>query len=263
MVDLGYDDVGTGPAVVLLPAFPFPRQIWQAQRDALAQQGWRVLTVDLRGFGESALGDDEPALPYLAGDVLALLERLRIDRCVLGGVSMGGYVAMAMLRQAPEVVAGLLLVDTKATADSPDAAAVRRQEADAVDGSRSTQLLAQSLPSRLLGPVTRSQRPELVDQVRDWIAAASPAAVAWAQRAMATRPDSLDVLAALGVPALVLWGEDDVVSPQAEQAAMLGVLSRGTAVALPGVGHLSPLEAPEAVTAAIAGFIGPLRPPYV
>lgn len=263
-VQLAHVEEGDGPVAVLLHAFPCDASMWLAQRAGLAAAGWRVVTPDLRGFGGSPLGDDEPSVDAMADDVLALLDRLAIDRCVLGGLSMGGYVTMAILRRRPEIVAGVVLADTKAGADTEQGRVGRERLASRVlaDGASGPALREAVLPM-LIGPTTVAERPQVVAQVEAYLEAASPAAVAWAQRAMAGRPDSLPTLARTTVPALVLWGEEDALSPRPDAEAMLQALPRGSGVELPAAGHLSALEVPDAVTAALREFIDPLRGPFV
>lgn len=263
-VELAHTEDGEGPVVVLLHAFPCDSSMWQAQRAGLAADGWRVVTPDLRGFGASPLGDDDPSLDRMADDVLALLDRLGIDRCVLGGLSMGGYVTMAILRRRPEIVAGVVLADTKAGADAEAGREGRERLAARVlaDG-RSGPALREAVLPALLGATTVATRPSVVTRVEGYVDGAAAASVAWAQRAMAGRPDSLPTLAATTVPSLVLWGAEDVLSPRADAEAMLAALPRGTGVELSAVGHLSALEDPAAVTAALLGFVDPLRGPFV
>jgi pimeloyl-ACP methyl ester carboxylesterase len=251
------------PTVVLLHAFPFDRHVWDGVVDALAQEGWDVVVPDLRGFGESEYGedgpDDEPSLAWMARDVLSILDRLGVSAAVFAGISMGGYVAMEVVRQDPSRVAGIALVDTKATADGEEARANRLKVADQVLASGSTAALARAMVPTLLGATTREDRPELVEQVAAWIESADPAAVAWAQRAMADRPDSLADLASLAVPALVVWGVEDGMSPRAEQDLMVHAMRDARLVVVPGSGHLSTVEAPEQVADALVTFLADVR----
>lgn len=262
-VALRYDDEGEGPVLVLLHAFPCDASLWSSQRAAAVAAGWRVVTPDLRGFGGSPLGEDAPDLDRMAEDVLALLDALGIDRCVLGGNSMGGYVAMALLRRRPEVVAALFLCDTKATADGEDARANRERMAEAVLAEGAAAVLRERVLSGLLGATTFASRPEVVSRVEGWTDAARPESVAWAQRAMAGRPDSLPTLAATRVPALVLRGDEDVLSTAADAEAMATALTRSQSVVVPGAGHLSGIEDAAAVDAALVAFLGTVRGPFV
>ncbi|HET9142661.1 alpha/beta hydrolase [Actinophytocola sp.] len=239
--------VDSDTPLVLLPAFPFDGRMWGAVADGLAGP---VIAPDPRGFGRP-VGDDEPDLDLLAADVVALLDERGLDRVVLGGCSMGGYVALAVLRTAPERVGGLVLIDTKPTADPPPAkqnraAMAERAEREGVDGW----LMADMLPL-LLGPTTVEERPEVVETVRDLTAGLSPEGVAWAQRAMAARPDSSEALAAAEIPVLVLHGEQDAIIPVEAARATADLLRRGELVLFGESGHLPPLEVPAECAAAI------------
>jgi pimeloyl-ACP methyl ester carboxylesterase len=252
-VELAVTEGGSGPPLVLLHAFPLAGAMWEQQR-ALLAGGCRVVAPDQRGFGGSPLGDDEPSLDRCADDVAALLDRLSLDRVVLGGSSMGGYVAMALLRRHPERVRALVLAGTKATADPPEAADGRRAMADRLEVEGSGVLVEAVLPA-LLGPTTREQRPEVAARLREQVAAAPPAAAAWAQRAMAARPDSLPTLAAADVPALVVVGEEDALAPVEQARTMAEALPRGELVVIRGAGHLPPLETPQPFADAVAGLL--------
>ena len=255
-VELAVSETGTGPAVVLLHAFPLSSAMWREQREALGDR-YRVVTPDTRGFGGSPLGDDEPSLDRCADDVVALLDRLDLDRVVLGGLSMGGYVAMSLLRRHGDRVRALVLADTKAGADPDAGRANRHRIADAVERDGSSVLVAEVLPA-LLGATTTAQRPEVTGRVRALVQSAPPAAAAWAQRAMAARPDSLDVLAATDVPALVVVGDEDALSPVADARAMADALPQGRLVVLEGAGHLSAVEVPDAFAGAVGAFLDEL-----
>ncbi len=253
-VQLAFREAGAGRPLVLLHAFPLDSTMWHPQREALAAH-CRVITPDLRGFGGSELGDDEPSLAVAADDVVALMDRLDLDRVVLGGLSMGGYVAMMLLRRHPDRIAGLLLADTKAGADSEPARANRERIAQAVlNDATSTVLLDDVLPT-LVGPTTVSSRPEVYGRVRALVETAPPAAVAWTQRAMAARPDSFDLLRGCQAPALVVVGEEDALSPPADARAMAAALPRSALVTIPAAGHLSAVEDPEAFTTAVAELV--------
>ena len=254
VVELGHTATGSGRPVVLLHAFPLTSAVWS---DVRALPGCQVVTPDQRGFGSSPLGDDPPALEACADDVLALLDRLRLDRVVLGGLSMGGYVAMELLRRAPERVAALVLADTKAQADAPDAREARLKTARTVEREGTAQLAEQMLPA-LLGATTLARRPAVVDRVRALAASADPAAVAWASRAMAARPDSFEALRATDVPALVVVGDEDALSPVAQAREMADALPHGRLAVVQEAGHLTPLEDPKAFRAVVTGFLDEL-----
>jgi pimeloyl-ACP methyl ester carboxylesterase len=227
--------------------------MWSAQRDGLAD-AFRVVTPDQRGFGGSPLGDDEPSLDLVADDVAAVLDRLGLDRVVLGGLSMGGYVAMAFLRRHPDRVRALVLADTKATADLPPAREKRERIAARLESEGTTAALVDEVLPALYGPTTARERPAVAGRVTSMATAADPAAAAWAQRAMAARPDSLATLQSADVPALVLLGEEDELSTRADADAMVAALPAARLEVLPGAGHLTAMEVPEGFTGALRAF---------
>lgn len=250
-------ELGTGPAVVLLHAFPCDSRMWQPQAQALADSGRRVLAYDLPGFGRSALLDEEPSLEAVARAVVDDLALRGVDRAVLAGVSLGGYVAMAVLRAQPELAAALVLCDTKATADAEQALANRERIAVAVESEPAgvARVLEQAVLPGLLGETTFRDRPEVVEQVRGWLRDADAATVAWYQRAMARRPDSRGVLAAAALPTLVVRGDEDALSSAAEAQILVGTSPEATLATVPAAGHLANVEDPPAVTEAIVRFV--------
>lgn len=251
---LAYEESGTGPAVVLLHAFPVHAQMWRAQREALACD-WRVITPDLPGFGGSPLAGGDPSLDSVADAVVATLDSLGLDRVVLGGLSLGGYVSMAVLRRHPDRVRALILADTKASADAPAAAENRERIASTVVSERSVRVLLTDVLPALVGKKTKRRRGDVLREITDMVRAADPEAVAWIQRAMAARPDSFDTLHAANVPALVLVGDEDELTPPADAEAMVEALPDARLVTIGASGHLSALEVPDEVTAALKDFL--------
>jgi pimeloyl-ACP methyl ester carboxylesterase len=252
-------EAGSGRPLVLLHAFPLNASMWAPQREQFSGS-WRVLCPDQRGFGGSPLLDGgAPSVDTLADDLAAVLDAKRIDEPVaLGGLSMGGYVAMAFWRRHRERVAALVLADTKATADTPEAAANRERIAtEVVAAGSSAQLVDEMLP-KLIGTTTRLERPLVQGRVKAMIESAPPYAVAWAQRAMAARPDSLADLRTVDVPALVIVGAEDESSPPSDAEAMVEALPKSTLVTLPRAGHLSAMEAPDDFNSALEEFLSAL-----
>ncbi len=261
MSTLHVREAGQGAAVVLLHAFPCDGRLWQAQTESIAASGWRVVVPDLPGFGSSPLPEQAPDLDVVADAVIDLLAREGTDRCVLGGVSLGGYVAMAMMRRRPDLVAGLMLCDTKATADDEGARANRERLAMLCldTPSDTARILEQAVLPGLLGDTTRSSRPDVVKRVLGWLSEADADSVAWYQRAMAGRPDSLATLADAAVPTLIVYGDEDTLSPRAEQDLMVTANPDTQLVVVPGAGHLALIEDAPAVTAAMTHFLGLVR----
>jgi pimeloyl-ACP methyl ester carboxylesterase len=243
--------------VVLLHAFPLDSAMYDPVRPALGQV-CDLVTPDFPGFGGGPLPDGEATLDAYADAVVAGLDAQGLDRVVLGGTSMGGYTTMAVLRRHPQRVSAVLLLDTKASADAAAARDGRLAMAQELESEGSSQPLVDLVFPKLLGTTTVARRPEVTDRVRAAVAAASPRAAAWAQRAMAARPDSFDTLRATTVPALVLVGEEDVLSPPTDAAAMAAAIPQATLAVVPEAGHLSPVEAPEAVAEVVSRFLAQL-----
>ena len=256
---LHHIESGTGPAVILLHAFPVDSTLWVPQRRALAAAGYRVITPDLPGFGGSAVSTEAPSVDVMADEVAAMMDGLGIDDAVVGGLSMGGYVAMAMLRRHPARISRLVLADTKAAADTGEAAANRERIAAEVLASGRTAGLAEDMLANLLGVTTRATRPEVVSMVRRWIGAQPAPAVAWAQRAMAARPDSFTDLSTFTGPVLIVVGAEDTIAPMSDAEAMAQAASvRGGAATITQIadaGHLSAAEDPDAVTGALTDWL--------
>ncbi|WP_225830838.1 alpha/beta fold hydrolase [Streptomyces sp. NK08204] len=241
--------------VVLLHAFPLHSTMWDAQRHVLTRTGHPVIAPDQRGFGAAVLGTGPPSLPAVVGDLARSLDSGGVRRAVLVGCSMGGYVAMAFLRRHPDRVLGLALLATRAEADTPETAAARERFAHRVlqDGHRE-ELLADTVPL-LVGSTTLERRTAVVERLTADVMAAPARSMAWAQRAMAARPCSLDVLHRADVPAVVIAGDEDRLVRPDEAQRLTAVLPRGRLVVVPGAGHLTPLEAPARVTTALLGLL--------
>jgi pimeloyl-ACP methyl ester carboxylesterase len=245
---------GSGTPLVLLPAFPFDSRIWDRARIGLAEHA-RVITPDPPGFGRTPLPAEEPDLAVTAHEVIALLDELGLERAVIGGCSMGGYTTLAVLRAAPSRVSGLVLIDSKYTADPPEARENRLAMAARADREGVTDWFADTMLPVLLGKTTTAQRPDVVDTARRLVSEASPEAVAWAQRAMAARPDSSAALRAADVPALVVHGAEDAIIPVDAARAMAELLPQADLVVLPDAGHLPQLEVPAALTTAVTTWL--------
>ena len=186
-IEIAYEDVGSGPAVVLLHGYPFNRSLWHAQAEAL-RQDYRVITPDLRGHGASSVGPLPATIELMAGDVLALLNHLNIDSATIGGLSMGGYVAFACYRLFAPRVRSLILAGTRAQADTEEARQNRAHQA-AKALREGMEKIADDLLPKLLTSSTVAKQPEVVKQLREMMAKTKPEGAAAALQAMATRED--------------------------------------------------------------------------
>jgi pimeloyl-ACP methyl ester carboxylesterase len=254
---IAYADVGphAGLPLVLVHGFPHDRGIWRAQREAVDDvlAGVRLLLPDLPGFGHSA-PLPAPAMDAFADAVVAVLDHARVDRAVVGGLSMGGYVAFALWRRHPDRVRALVLCDTRAGADSEATREKRRALAATARTDGAGAVAAAQLPGQL-GRTTRTHAPHLVDEVEQLLRRASVPAITGALDAMMARPDSTDTITTITVPTLVVVGDEDVVTPVDEARTMAALIPSSRLVVVDGAGHLAPLEQPAVVNAAIAEFL--------
>lgn len=252
-VSLAVERRGEGPAVLFVHGYPLDRTMWAHQLAHL--DGCQRIAVDLRGFGLSDAPDLGYSLPTYADDLAALLDALQVDDVVLCGLSMGGYVAFEFLRRYRERVRGLVLMDTRAEADSPDMRRARDQQI-ALARDQGAAAIAESMVARLLSPDTLRRNPMLVEQVRAMMVATPVPGIVGALAAMRDRPDSSTLLGSLGgLPTLVLVGEQDQMTPPSVHEAMVAAIPEAKLAVIPGAGHLPPLEMPEAVTHVLAGFL--------
>jgi 3-oxoadipate enol-lactonase len=252
-------EAGAGWPLVLLHAFPLSADMWRPQLERVPS-GWRFIAPDLRGFGPATdpSGSGPPpradSIDEYARDVRTLMDVLHIDDATIGGLSMGGYVALAMFRLAPQRFSGIVLADTRADADTPEAREGRVKMRTRLSESGVSAIADQMLP-RLLSEATRRDDPALVAHVRSLIEANAADALDAALAAMMGRPDATPDLPRISCPALVIVGEADEVTPPALAHAMHAALPRALETLIPGAGHLSSLERPDAFSTALHDFL--------
>jgi pimeloyl-ACP methyl ester carboxylesterase len=249
-LSLHYYDRGQGDALLLFHSFPLHAGMWKPQLESLSQE-LRVVALDARGFGKSRPPPDALTMDLIADDGRTLLEALGIDRAVVGGVSMGGYAALAFWRRHSAHVRALVLADTRATADSEEGREGRH--AFAHNALRhGGEWVAEQMAGRLqrLEPIA-----EVDLLVREMMTGANPKAVAAAQRGMAVREDSTSMLASINVPVLVIVGRQDSLVPVVRARTMAEGLPHSHLVIIPEAGHVSNLEQPQAFNEAVLEFV--------
>ena len=239
--------------LLLLHAFPLNARMWEGQL-GLSASGWRVIAPQLRGFDAGAGDPPATSVDDYAGDIIDLLDGLHVKQAVIGGLSMGGYVAFALLRLASRYVQGLILADTRSQADTPEGIAGRTHLLQLVQEKGPSAVADEMIP-KLLGETTRQRRPAVVEAVRSLALASSSDAIAGAIRALMTRPDSTPLLTSIHVPTLVVVGDEDGLTPPAASEEMHRAIGGSELVRIPQAGHLSNLEQPELFTAAVAAFL--------
>ena len=239
-IQLAYTDTGVGQPVVLLHGYPFNRSLWNEQVSALSNS-YRVITPDLRGHGESEATAGAATMNLMAQDVALLLDHLEIPRAVIGGLSMGGYVALAFYKQFPSRVRALVLTDTRAQADTEEGKQTRHQHAEKALAEGMAGIADGMLP-KLLTPDTVSKRPELVKRVRDMMLKTKPEGAAGALLGMAERDDNTTLLSQITCPTLILVGEDDPITPVPDSEKMHREIAGSRLVVLENAAHVSNLE---------------------
>src|SRR5262245_13521295 len=249
--EMAFDDTGgRKPPLVLVHGFPLDRSVWAGQVKGLAGVA-RVIAPDLRGFGGSALPAGSVTMDTYAADVAALLDALGVDRAVVGGVSMGGYIAFAFRRLFPDRVRGLVLVDTRPGADSADG---KKARADAIARARSSgaAAIAAGMLPKMLGS---GSSPEFARSLSELMSRQPVEGVVAALGAMRDRPDSTPDLARIAVPTLIVTGTDDALVPPSEADAMAKAIAGAQLVRIPGAGHLPNFETPGAFNEAVRAFV--------
>ncbi|HZP46985.1 MAG TPA: alpha/beta fold hydrolase [Vicinamibacterales bacterium] len=242
-------------AVVLLHAFPLNARMWGFQFEPLAADGWRVVAPQMRGVDDDGAGDPPTSgIDDYAADVVDMLDALHVEEAVIGGCSMGGYLALALMRLAPNYFRGLLLVDTRPQADAPEALEGRRKLLRTAEEQGAAGVLADMEP-KLLGETTRRERPDVVAHLRDIAMRNSNASIAGMVRALMSRKDSTPLLAGIRVPTLIVVGEEDTITPPALSQQMHAAIGGSTLEVIPRVGHLPNLEDPSAFNRVLTHFL--------
>ena len=247
-------DEGTGLTILFVHGFPLDHTMWSAQIGEFSKM-YRVIAPDLRGFGGTDGTLYAVSMEQFADDLAELLEALHVDRPVtFCGLSMGGYIGWQFALRHPEWLGRLILCDTRAAADSPDAAANRLKMADIVI-KEGPEPVAWAMLPKLFASITTERQPALTERVRRMVLGTAPTAIAAAHRGMAVRPDVTSLLPSLRMPTLVVVGEHDAISPPAEMKEIAEALPNSRFAVIPNAGHMAPMENPTAVNTAIHEFL--------
>ncbi len=251
--NLSFIDRGAGTALLFVHGFPLDHTMWKGQIEALSAR-YRVIAPDLRGFGQSGVSDCVVRMEQFAEDLVALIDFLGIDKVVLCGLSMGGYIALEFWNWYAQRLQGLVLCDTRAVNDAPEAAAGRLALAQRVtkEGAHG---VADSMIPKLFAPITLQKQPDLVEKIKQVIDHTDPRGIAAAARGMAQRADFTAELPRIRCPALLIVGESDAVTPVAEMQAISQAVPNAEFKIIPQAGHMAPLEQPADVNAVIERFL--------
>jgi pimeloyl-ACP methyl ester carboxylesterase len=265
------------PAIVLLHGYPFDRSMWREQIDFLSTNGYRVAAPDLHGFGEmsdklqfvadadrreterqaeayrAALGPIT-TMDDMARDVAALMDELKIDQAVVGGLSMGGYVALEFAKLFPARLDGLILAGTRAPADNEQERQARLQQVEQMFAKGMSGIAEASLP-KLLAPRTLAEKPEVVARIREMILRSDPKGASAAQRGMAARQNYSDDLSSINMPTLVIVGRDDPIRPVADAEFMHDRIRESRLEIIEDAAHMTNMEQPEVFNAVLLNFL--------
>jgi 3-oxoadipate enol-lactonase len=256
--ELAYVDRGRGIPVLLIHGFPLDHTMWNSQIEALAERT-RVIAPDLRGFGESPVGEVDPqrgiSMEQYADELDELLDAIKItEPIVLVGFSMGGYIAWQFVRKYGHRSRALIQCDTRAVADTDEGRAGRIKMADNVAEWGSARV-AEMMGPKLFSARALQTKPALMTEVRRVVKNTQPAAIAAAQRGMAARPDVTDLLAKIEAPTLVLVGDADAISSPAEMKSIAAAIPNAELVVIPNSGHMTTMENPADVNEALVAFV--------
>ncbi|MEV7098587.1 alpha/beta fold hydrolase [Amycolatopsis sp. NPDC051045] len=255
-MNLAYDDLGprSGRPVLLVHGHPFDRSMWRPQAEHLAEDGYRVVTPDLRGYGRSKSRNTKTGLDVFAEDLVELADHLDLERFVLGGLSMGGQIVMQLVAGHPGRVEALLLADTFAGLDTPQAKQARYDTADRITAEGMEQYAEELLP-KMISRQTRATRPDVEAHVRKMMRNAPKEGAAAALRGRAERPDYTNSLEAINVPTLVIVGSEDEFTPVADAELIHRKTAGSTLVVIEGAGHLPNLERETEFDEALSTFL--------
>jgi 3-oxoadipate enol-lactonase len=245
-------------AVVLLHAFPLNRRMWKPQIEIVLSAGFRLILPDLRGFGENDSLSDLNTMSDMARDVAELLDDLKIEKAVIGGLSMGGYVAFNLYRLFPEKFAALILADTQAAADTDEKRQSRFSLIEKIEKNGVAVLIEHLLPN-LISDCTKENQPDLVEELKATINGVNPSAAVAALRGLARRDDHSDLLSAISVPTLLIFGEKDSVTNLETAERLNAEIPDSKLVKIRMAGHYSNLEQPDQFNAALGSFLISLK----
>jgi 3-oxoadipate enol-lactonase len=240
--------------LVLIHAFPLGARMWAPQLSAF--EGWRIITPSLPGFDGSAPG--RATMEAFARRINGHLDRLEIEHAVFAGLSLGGYVTFAVIRQRPDRASALILADTRCGADSEEGRAGRLRLLGILDQKGPAGVFEDMRP-KLFGETTHVGRPDVVAAAKEMAESQKPGAIEDSIRAMLDRPDCTPLLATIRVPTLIVVGEEDTLTPPAESERIQREIRGSTLVRIPGAGHLPNLEDPAAFNATVSIFLKSLH----
>lgn len=257
-ITIDYTDQGSGLPVIFIHAFPLNKSMWDEQIEAVGDS-YRSIALDLRGHGHSTVAPGPYAMEQMASDIRGLMSALSIEKAVLVGLSMGGYVSFEFYRNYPDAVRAMVLADTRAGSDTADARERRLRMAEKAEREGAGSI-ADEMEPIAVGPTTRRERPGVVRRMRGMIEANTPQGIAAAQLGMAERRDSSELLAHIDCPVMVVVGSEDGLTPLAEAEKLRDGIMGSRLEEIEGAGHLSNMERPDRFNEILVEFLGSIEP---
>jgi len=257
-INIVYDDCGVGPAVLLIHGFPLNRQMWRAQLEPIAGAGFRVIAPDLRGFGGSDAPPGGYSMDGFADDLVALLDALQIERAVVGGMSMGGYILLDLLERYPERIGAACFIATKSSADDEEGRA-RRSSLAAQAEQLGANPIIKNFAELLFAPETAGLKPELIALVTSWMRSTPPSALAGGLLAMRDRKDYTPLLPGFRQPSLVIVGTEDRAASHSALELFASGLPRCASRLISGAGHMVNMEKPAEFNETLLAFLKGIR----
>lgn len=257
-ITMGYDDVGSGVPLLLVHGFPLCRKMWHPQLQKLPAAGVRIIAPDLRGFGESDVLDGPYSMEIFADDVIALLDHLEIDRAVIGGMSMGGYVLFNLIERYPHRLRGACFITTRATADD-DVGKARRLHLAQEVMKRGPHVIAEAFETMLFAEASLTERPKLVATVHEWMTSTASRGLAGGLLAMRERKDYTDFLPLIRIPSLAIGAAGDRAAPPETARVIAAGIPGCHLCIIPDAGHMANLEHPKAFNHCLTEFLQGLQ----
>ena len=251
---LAFEERGSGKPFILLHAFPLSRKMWVSQAEALAKKNCRVILPDLRGFGESHNFSDLNSMEDMAKDIAELLDALKIERAIIGGLSMGGYVLFELFRSFPEKFAAVVLCDTNSAADTDEKREARFDLIEKIEKNGSQALVEEMLPN-LVSEFTKTNNEELINDLTKIFTEVNPKAAVAALRGMAQRRDNSNILRDASLPVLLIFGVVDKITNLEIAEKMNQNIPNSKLITLENAGHYSNLEQPEQFNSVLSSFV--------
>jgi len=255
---MAYDEVGSGPAVILLHGYPFHRSMWREQIDLLSGAGFRAIAPDLRGMGETRFSGEVATMEDMARDVAALMNELKIDQAVVCGLSMGGYVALEFIHLFPSRVQALILAGARAQGADEAEKKSRQEQAERVLTEGLSPVADAMLP-KLLARRTLAEKPDVVARVREMILRTDARGAAAAQRGMAARRDHSNDLSAINPPTLIIAGREDTIRAPDDAEFLHSGIQNSRLEIIDDAAHLMNIEQPDVFNQALLDFLGAIH----